>query len=371
VTACGECLGRAWLLGRLAGHLDPVRRRIACLLELDDEDLIAAVGGSRRTELLGERRNFDPVAARTRCAVAGVTVVCRCDPAYPPALRDLAAPPSVLHIGGSVERAQSLLADQPVAIVGARRPSPYGAEVARSLARSLAGAAVTVVSGLAQGIDAAAHEGALDAWERTAAHEGALETRARTMAVLPGGADRPYPASARRLQRRIASDGVVISELPPGTRVRRWMFPARSRIIAALSAMTVVVEARAGSGALLTAGFAAELGRALGAVPGRITSPLAEGPHELLREGAQLVGGPQDVLDGLFGVGQRSAPVRTAAPLAPTLQTLLDALADGSEISSALSRAGLGADRGLGALAALELAGRIRREPGGRFSVLL
>ncbi len=371
MTACGECLGRAWLLGRLAGHLDPVRRRIACLLELDDEDLIAAVGGSRRTELLGERRNFDPVAARTRCAVVGVTVVCRCDPAYPPALRDLAAPPSVLHIGGSVEGAQSLLADQPVAIVGARRPSPYGAEVARSLARSLAGAAVTVVSGLAQGIDAAAHEGALDAWERTAAHEGALETRARTMAVLPGGADRPYPASARRLQRRIASDGVVISELPPGTRVRRWMFPARSRIIAALSAMTVVVEARAGSGALLTAGFAAELGRALGAVPGRITSPLAEGPHELLREGAQLVGGPQDVLDGLFGVGQRSAPVRTAAPLAPTLQTLLDALADGSEISSALSRAGLGADRGLGALAALELAGRIRREPGGRFSVLL
>jgi len=163
----------------------------------------------------------------------------------------------------------------------------------------------------------------------------------------------------------------VISELPPGTRVRRWMFPARNRIIAALSAMTIVVEARAESGALVTAGFAAELGRTLGAVPGLITSPLAGGPHALLNEGAQLVRGPQDVLDGLFGAGERSAPARNGAPLTPPLQTLLDALAEGSETSMALSRAGLGADRGLAALAALELAGRIRRRPGGRFSVML
>jgi DNA processing protein len=264
----------------------------------------------------------------------------------------------VLHIGGELERAVARLADQPVAIVGARRPSPYGVEVARSLGRGLAAAAVTVVSGLARGIDAAAHEGALDG-------------QAATIAVLPGGADLPYPASARRLHRRIAADGAVISELPPGTRVRRWMFPARSRIIAGLSAMTVVIEARRGSGALLTAGFALQLGRGLGAVPGRITSPLAAGPHELLREGAQLVCGPQDVLDGLFGAGGRQAPVRTAAPLTNPLQALLDGLADGRETSAALARAGLSADAGLAALASLELAGRVRREPGGRFSVLL
>jgi DNA processing protein len=192
-----------------------------------------------------------------------------------------------------------------------------------------------------------------------------------TIAVLPGGADRPYPASARRLHRRIAARGAVISELPPNTRVRRWMFPARNRIIAALSAMTVVVEARAGSGALLTAGVAAELGRALGAVPGRVTSPLSGGPHELLRGGAQLIGGPQDVLDGLFGAGVRRAATPVGPSLPPQLQTLLDALADGHEMPAALGRAGLGVDAGLAALASLELAGQIRREPGGRLSVRL
>jgi DNA processing protein len=149
------------------------------------------------------------------------------------------------------------------------------------------------------------------------------------------------------------------------------MFPARNRIIAALSAMTVVVEARHGSGALLTAAAARDLGRPLGAVPGRITSPLAAGPHRLLRAGAQLIAGPQDVLDGLFGVGVRTAvPKRFETTLAPDLRRLLDALSEGHDTAAALSAAGLPGDRGLAALASLELAGRIRREPGGRFSVL-
>lgn len=358
MTPCSRCLGRSWLLGRLAGHLDPVRRRIGPLLELADEDLIAAVGGRSRSQLLDEWRAFDPVAARARCDRAGLDAICRCDPSYPVALGALAAPPAVLHIAGGLDRARSLLADQPVAIVGARRPSPYGVEVARSLGRGLAAAAVTVISGMAAGIDAAAHQGALDA-------------QAATMAVLPGGADRPYPASARRMHRRILTVGGVVSELPPGTPVRRWMFPARNRIIAGLSALTVVVEARSGSGALLTAGFATGLGRGVGAVPGPITSPLASGPHELLRGGAQLIRGPQDVLDGLFGAAARRAPARPGPPLPPPLQTLIEALAEGHETSAALGRAGLSADGGLAALASLELAGRIRREPGGRFSVLL
>lgn len=192
MTACDGCLGRAWLLDRLAGHLDPVRRRIACLLELDDEDLIAAVGGRRRTELLGERRGFDPVGARARCAVAGLAVICRCDSGYPPALTELAAPPAVLHIGGSVERAQSLLADQPVAIIGARRPSPYGVEVARSLARSLAGTAVTVVSGMARGIDTAAHEGRSTRRPlRGRSTRGPRRGRWRSFRVAPTGPTQP------------------------------------------------------------------------------------------------------------------------------------------------------------------------------------
>jgi DNA processing protein len=206
----------------------------------------------------------------------------------------------------------------------------------------------------------------------TAAHQGALAAAPATVAVLPGGADRPYPPSARLLHRRIREGGAVVSELPPATPVRRWMFPARNRIIAALSAMTVVVEAREGSGALLTARAACELGRPLGAVPGRISSPLAAGPHQLLRSGAQLVAGPQDVLDGLFGVGARTAvPARSQTGLAPDLRRLLDALAEGHDTAAALSAAGLPGDRGLAALASLELAGQIRREPGGRFSVLV
>jgi DNA processing protein len=202
----------------------------------------------------------------------------------------------------------------------------------------------------------------------TAAHLGALDGESATIAVAPAGADRPYPASGRALHRRIRRIGAVVSELAPGVPVRRWMFPARNRIIAGLSAMTVVVQARTGSGALLTARCAADLGRAVGAVPGQVTVPLSAGPHELLRAGAQLVAGPQDVLDGLFGPGARYVPGLHRPLLAPDLQALLDAIADGYDIREAFERAGLGADRGLAALASLELGGRVRREAGGRFS---
>jgi DNA processing protein len=153
------------------------------------------------------------------------------------------------------------------------------------------------------------------------------------------------------------------------------MFPARNRIIAALSAMTVVVEARARSGALLTAGHAAGLGRSLGAVPGRVTSPLTRGPHALLRAGARLVESPEDVLEELFGpeapAATRDRARRGAAPaLEPPLQALLTALAEGHGTAAALAQAGLDADAGLAALASLELAGRIQHEAGGRYGVI-
>ncbi len=355
--ACARCLARAWLLGRLAGHLDLVRARIGPLLELDEPSLIAAIAGGRADAVTRELGAFDPEAARRRCSAAGLAPICRCDREYPAALAQLGAVPAVLHVGGGLERCLELLADQPVAIVGARRASAYGTGVARSLARGVGAAGVTVISGMAPGID-------------TAAHEGAVAGAGATIAVLPGGADRAYPASARALHRRIGDRGAVVSELPPGVRVRRWMFPARNRIIAGLSAMTVVVEARRESGALLTADAAIKLGRALGAVPGRVTSPLAQGPHELLRSGASLISGAQDVLDGLFGAGVRCVPARPREPLAPHLQAVLDAVSDGDEIEAALARAGCDPDRGLAALASLELAGRLLRRPGGGFSVL-
>src|SRR5437763_1581466 len=166
--------------------------------------------------------------------------------------------------------------------------------MARALARGLASSGVTLVSGMAFGIDSAAHSGAL-------AGGGA------TVAVLPGSADRPYPTSKRKLHREIVAAGAAVSALPPGAEIRRWMFPARNRVIAALSAITVVVEAGGRSGSLVTARCARELGRSVGAVPGRVTTPRAAGPNALLADGARVVRDTQDVLDALFGAGVRTA----------------------------------------------------------------
>jgi DNA processing protein len=241
--------------------------------------------------------------------------------------------------------------------VGARHASDYGLEMARSLGRGLAAAEVPVVSGLALGID-------------SAAHAGALEAHGPTIAVLPGGADRPYPRTKRALSERIRASGSVISELPQSVAVRRWMFPARNRIIAGLSAMTVVVEAGERSGALITARRGEELGRPVGAVPGRVTSPLAAGPHRLLSDGAELVRGAQDVLDALFGPGAREAPAPVRPQLDTDLRSLLTAIGCGQDTGAALAHAGLDPGEGLAALSALELAGYVRREAGGRYVVL-
>jgi DNA processing protein len=359
--ACAECLRHSWLLARLAGHLDQHRDRIGELLALEASELVAALGGARRAEIEAEARPFDARAARQRVAAAGLSCVCRCRSAYPQPLRDLEAPPRLIHSTVPLSRLRQLLAEPMVAVVGSRQPSPYGVETAATLARGLAAAGVTVTSGLARGID-------------TAAHRGSLEGGGPTIAVLAGAAELPYPARSRSLHRQISQRGAVISELPPGTRSRRWMFPARNRVIAAMSAMTVVVEARIGSGALLTAAWAHSLGRPVGAVPGKISSPLARGPHELLGAGAKLVGGPHDILDHLAGLG---LPIPTPAPspasdsypthLGTAARTVLDALAEGHAADTALARAGVGADEGLGLLSSLELAGVIRRGPSGGY----
>jgi DNA processing protein len=354
--ACDRCLARTWLLARLAGHLELVRGRIAAVLALADEQLIAAVGGEHQAAIRRESARFDADRARARSARAGLELICRCDPGYPGRLRALESPPAVLHVSGDLERFLQLADEDPVAIVGARRPSPYGLDVARSLGRGLGCAGISVLSGMALGID-------------SAAHAGALSGGAPTVAVLPGAADRPYPAGKRGLHREICRRGAAVSELPPGTQVWRWTFPARNRIVAALAAMTVVVEAGERSGALLTAGFARSLCRPVGAVPGRITSPLSAGPNALLAAGACVVRGTQDVLDQCFGMGRRTAPNDHRPELAPELQRLLAAIGDGHDTAGALERAGFPAQHGLEALASLELAGYIRREAGGRFSV--
>jgi DNA processing protein len=259
-------------------------------------------------------------------------------------------------VAGGLDRCLALLCDEPVAIVGARRASQYGLEVARSLGRGVACSGVTVISGMAAGID-------------SAAHEGALSVGGPTVAVLPSSANRPYPASKRSLHRRLVGVGAAVSELPPGADIRRWMFPARNRIIAALSAMTVVVEARHRSGALVTSRHAAALARTVGAVPGRVTSPQSAGPNGLLALGAVVVRDAQDVLDGVFGAGVRRAGATPRAELEPEQRQLLEAVASGRDTMDALARGGIEPGRALAALAALELGGYLVREPGGRFGV--
>jgi DNA processing protein len=355
--ACGECLKRAWLLSALSGHLDEVRAQIDELLVLGDRELIAAVGGRRRRALERRHARAPSEPALRAAREAGLSVLCRCHPSYPPRLLELASAPAVLYVAGELECFLRAVSEEPVALVGARRATTYGLDSARSLGRGLAAAGVTVVSGMALGVDAAALE-------------GALAGSGRAVAVLPGPANDPYPPSHRRLHRGVTSDGAAVSELPPGAPVRRWSFIARNRIIAALSAATVVVEAGERSGALVTAEFARRMGRLLGAVPGRITTRQAAGPNGLLADGARIVRGAQDVLDALYGVGARAASTEHRPELTPEAHRLLRTIADGRDTADELAAAGLAPGQTLATLAWLELSGYVRRDPGGRFAVI-
>jgi DNA processing protein len=280
----------------------------------------------------------------------------RGEPGYPPALLDLDAvdgmtAPEQLHGHGDEGLVRGLDAGRTVTIVGARRSSSYGRAVAAELAGSLAAAGMVVVSGMAYGIDQAAHRGALDA--------GGL-----TLAVLACGPDRAYPPSSRSIHRRIlASGGAVVSESPPGYEPFRSDFPRRNRIMAALAGMTIMVEARDPSGSRITTDLALKLGREVGAVPGPVTSPLSAGPHGLLRDGAQLVFGAQDVLDHLLGAGALNAE-RIGPALDGECLRALAAVDVATSLDAVAAASGLDGARVAVALARLELLGYVRVEVG-------
>jgi DNA processing protein len=191
-------------------------------------------------------------------------------------------PPPVIFYKGQIKAADKLS----IAIVGTRKPSPYGLVVAEKLAKDLSVLGITIISGMARGID-------------SAAHRGALAEGGRTIAVLGCGPDVVYPKENKKLMDEIINNGAVASEFPPGTQPEAWRFPARNRIISGLSQATLVVEAAERSGALITAGFALEQGRDVMAVPGNVVNPLSRGPHLLIKQGARLVEGAGDVLDEL------------------------------------------------------------------------
>ena len=264
----------------------------------------------------------------------------------------------MLYFRGERSRLERLATEPVIALVGSRRASPYGREVAHSLARELVACGTVVVSGLAFGVDSAAHEGALDG--------GGL-----TVAVLGGGADVPYPRSNRGLYKRIATDGLIVSEMPPGLVPRRWCFPARNRIMAALAVMTVVVEGTDRSGSLITARFATDLGREVGAVPGQVTSTLAHGPNALLADGACVIRSASDVLDAIYGPGSleaRAAIAKAELQLDDQQRLLLEAVEQGRGSPDLIVSASDQVGSALAGLTELEMMGLIRREPDGRYT---
>jgi DNA processing protein len=353
MTACDDCLRRTDLIGALAGWLDVAWRQREApgrVLALADDELLDAC---EMPDVVRRYKTFRSKAAREAIEAAALAAVCRCSEAYPGVLRDLHDPPAVLHFAGAAE---TVGLDDSVAVVGARRATQYGLTVAHDLGRGLSSAGVSVVSGLALGVD-------------SAAHSGALAGAGPPVAVLAGGADRPYPPSKRMLYLEVCSRGAVVSEMPPGFGIHRWAFVARNRLIAALSRVTVVVEATERSGSLTTADLAAELGRTVAAVPGRVTCSTASGVNGLLRDGAVLVRNARDVLDeltDLTGVAYVMRP-RGGEELEPAVRALLEAIGDGHSTLPMLVAAGFDARTALAGLGELEGRGLVRRGFGGRY----
>ena len=271
------------------------------------------------------------------------------DPGYPPLLLQTSDPPLLLYLDGDA----ALLTAPSIAIVGSRNPSAQGADNARAFAAALSRADLLVVSGLAQGIDAAAHEGALAAG-------------APTLAVVGSGPDIVYPRQHRGLSGRIAGHGLLVSEYAPGTPPLPLNFPQRNRIIAGLTRGTLVVEAALRSGSLITARLASEAGREVFAIPGSIHLPQARGCHALIRQGAKLVESSNDILEEL-GAPRQVASTVVAEPGA-NADPLLDALGqDPTTLDALAARTGWSAAALNARLLELELDGKVGRLPGGLF----
>jgi DNA processing protein len=346
--ACGDCLRRSWLLAALGPYVEristgDVGSRSPELLRLSNEDLVEVAAPKIAGQMLARIAALPETRLSEELELAGCWACCRHGDLYPASLRDAADAPWALIGRGSPRLLERIEPFETVTIVGARRATSYGREIARELGRELAAAGLVVVSGLAFGIDGCAHRGALDA--------------GRTIAVLGCGPDVAYPSSHRTLWRRICEEGLVISEFPPGATPWRWTFPARNRIMAALAGMTVVVEAATRSGSLITTDLAADLGRDLGAVPGPVTSRASAGPNGLLAAGAHVIRDAQDVLDAMLGPGQHR--IEPSGPdLEPQLQAVLAAVEVGETTCDGVAAlTGISGPTVATALARLELLG--------------
>lgn len=353
----------AWLIMN-ASPLAPARQRslvaafggeALSVLEAKEAELLAVEGITRQHVQMLRRtqQELDVADLRQQMMYYGVRLLPWTSPDYPRLLKETPDPPALLFVQGELIRRDELA----VAIVGTRKCSPYGAQVARRLAGDLARRGFTIVSGMAMGIDAEAHL-------------GALEAGGRTIAVMASGPNITYPASHKELREKIASQGAVLTEYAFGTPPLRELFPARNRVIAGLSLGTIVVEAPRKSGALITATLAAEYGREVFAVPGSIDSPLSGGCHELIKNGARLVEMAEDVLEGL-GIMLEAAPIASPRPevaLSSDEQAVLEALSfQPRHVDELIAETQMPIARVNSALMLLEMKGLARRFPGNMY----
>lgn len=339
----------------------PLGELEACGLQAQVAQAIFAQAGLKEAEKLAER-----------ATASGGQILTYASPDYPPQLKQIADAPLVLYVRGGVKA----LSEPAVAIVGTRRPTAYGGQVAGRLARELAERQLVIVSGLARGVD-------------SASHRGALEAGGRTVAVLGSGIDVIYPRENKQLAEEIVASGALISEFPPGTSPAPENFPIRNRIISGLSLGVVVVEAAEYSGSLITARLALEQDREVFAVPGNITSAQSFGPNHLIKQGAKLVDGWRDVVDELpaairaqllppaarSGGGDDGPGEHTAtAPLfeqslSPDQKAVFEALRvdEALFVDSVFARVDLPQPRVLATLLELEMTGLVRQLPGKQF----
>ncbi len=341
----------------LAGALDVFGSALG-IVTATERSLESAGIASKARQFLTRTTNPGAAAARKWLEHPGHHLLPCIDAQYPALLRSSGHGPIALYVAGN----PAVLNDPQLAIVGARNPTPQGRATAFDFAAQLAARGLTITSGLAEGIDGAAHR-------------GALSSRGITVAVLGSGIDIIYPRCNLSLSAEIELQGALVSEFPPGTAPRQGNFPQRNRIIAALSLGTLVVEAARRSGSLITARLAGDHGRELFAIPGSIHNPLSRGCHELIRQGAKLTETADDILSELnfsafFSLAEQAPAVAGAAPgMDKERKILLDALGfDPADLDALVVRTGFKPEAVSSMMLILELEGHVQAAPGGRYS---
>ncbi len=314
---------------------------------------VSGIGAEVANSIRNWKTHADPAAELERVAAAGAHVVTLTDPAYPAILSEIHDPPIVLYVRGELPTAPS------IAVVGTRKPSLYATECAKKLSYQLAYSGLTITSGLARGVD-------------TAAHQAALAANGRTIAVLGSGLNQLYPPENAELAEKIADgNGAVISEFPMDTQPDKQTFPMRNRIVTGLSTGLLVIEAGTTSGSLISANQAGDQGRSLYAVPGRIDQPKALGSNRLIQQGAKLVLSAQDILDDLGLLFRDEPKLERSAPkaeLTAAEQSVRDAIGDDeTPLDTIISKCGLPTQQVSSTLLALEMRRLVKQLPGSRF----